>query len=84
MIILTQVWTARKVPYLVPDFVDYHITVADNGFIFEVDPSHETFHETFKDSKNVNKAVKDYLRANGFIDISLIYEGERPGDLPFN
>ena len=75
---LTQVWTAKHVPSLIPDFVDPHITVEDDGsFIFEVNPSHETF----KNSKDVKKAVRTFLRAGGFTGINLIYEGDKPDNL---
>lgn len=80
---ITQVWRAKHVPDLVPDFVDPHITVdegffkGDEGYLFEIDLSHKVFSKT----KNIEKEAKRLLRGVGFTGLTLIYHGEKPDHL---
>lgn len=80
---ITQVWRAKQVPNLVPEFVDPHITVddgffpGDEGYIFEVNPGHKVFSKT----KNVEKEAKRILTSLGFTGLMLVYHGEKPDHL---
>jgi len=76
---ITQVWSAKYVPNLVPEFVDTHVTVRedDEGYLFEIYLSHPVF----SDTKNIEKKAKRLLTKYGFRGLELIYHGEKPKHL---
>lgn len=82
---ITQVWRAKYVPDLVPDFVDTHITVdegllegeGDEAYLFEIYLSHPIFSGT----KNIEKKARNLLTKHGFTGLKLIYHGEKPEHL---
>lgn len=73
---LTEVYLAKHIPPIVPEFVDDHITCEDDGtYLFEINPNHP-FVKNLRDS---GKIVKDFLEeVCGFKGVMFIYLGEAP------
>lgn len=75
----TQIWTAKVVPFTIPNFVNPHITVETNIYtkvnhiVFECLP----YGALFRLCKTPHNKVKTILRQYGFKSPRKIYDGLR-------
>jgi hypothetical protein len=72
---LTEVYCAKYVPQLIPEFVDSHITEDDGMYMFEVNPEHPTIKEIKQKKQLVERVLEQQF---SFKSVVKIYAGERP------
>lgn len=72
---LTEVYSAKYVPPVAPDFVDSLITEEDNLYLFEIYPDHPDVIK-IRESGGI---IQDFLERHcNFKGVQFIYSGERP------